>query len=88
MVLVLRYGFNRDGLSSFDVRGSKALMYMWHIEQAAGGLHIRVPDTKPTLAQRRACMKATCLAVYALSPSSELQVASSDCARSVVTSGL
>lgn len=45
MVLVLRYGFNRDGLSSFDVRGPKALMYMWHIEQAAGGLHIRDPDT-------------------------------------------
>jgi hypothetical protein len=45
VVLVLRYGFNGDGLSSFDVRGPKALMYMWHIEQAAGGLHIRDPDT-------------------------------------------
>ena len=49
MVLVLRYGFNRDGYSSFDVRGPKALMYMWHIEQAAGGLHTTVYVT-PTLA--------------------------------------
>ena len=71
--MVLRYGFNRDGQSSFDVRGPRALMYCicgTSNRLLAGCIYVTPTLTEPgTTARLYEGDLPGLLAVYRLSPS-------------------